>query len=513
MTFKLIKFTFLLLTAQSRHVESLQNLQPLGLHTPSSGHIDVLNGMIPAQKFWEDYVKNGRPVVFKGFALSSPAYKLWTDEYLARNYGNLKVKIESKYEKDNTPVGDRGLGQDSIKHFVKTYKTDDKYMVTQLPDPMAKEVLIPSCILCGSFHDRMLEVNMWMSSGNTTSLLHRDADNAINCLLQGTKDWVLIHPRYTKQLPVEVEVGEPYGGFTRVNVDSVDFEKFPEMKNVPWHSAKLSAGDCLFLPTQYWHQVRSYGERNMAVSVLVSRLSEFDGSGCHGERPVPKLLSEVPYVWKYDGFSTQTMGNPDPFEFNETLDSWCEDSRGYLSFDDLLRILVDSRDVGVYKGTLNDFDDYEVNEDELEDLKEQASEILQLLDANEDNVFSCDSEKKLLDIKQLIKLSEAYDPDPANGEEYEFYQIDKSKVLKLVRSRQLWTKDDFTKAYLKSFKASYSGGVRLFSILDGNSDGTVDIVELSMNLSKFLDMFDRQTRSDVVESKSGNLKRLKKTEL
>ena len=25
-------------------------------------------------------------------------------------------------------------------------------------------------------------------------MLHKDADNAINCLLNGTKDWILIHP-------------------------------------------------------------------------------------------------------------------------------------------------------------------------------------------------------------------------------------------------------------------------------------------------------------------------------
>jgi len=25
-------------------------------------------------------------------------------------------------------------------------------------------------------------------------MLHKDADNAINCLVNGTKDWILIHP-------------------------------------------------------------------------------------------------------------------------------------------------------------------------------------------------------------------------------------------------------------------------------------------------------------------------------
>jgi len=65
------------------------------------------------------------------------------------------------------------MGQDSIKHFVNTYIAQDKYMVSQLPDPMSEEVAVPQCILCGSFRERILEANIWMSSGNTKSLLHR----------------------------------------------------------------------------------------------------------------------------------------------------------------------------------------------------------------------------------------------------------------------------------------------------------------------------------------------------
>jgi len=38
-------------------------------------------------------------------------------------------------------------------------------------------------------------------------LLHRDADNALNCLLNGTKDWILIDPKHEDMLPIAVESG------------------------------------------------------------------------------------------------------------------------------------------------------------------------------------------------------------------------------------------------------------------------------------------------------------------
>lgn len=69
---------------------------------------------------------------------------------------------------------------------------------------------------------------------------------------------------------------------------------------------------CLF--TGYWHQVRSYGSKNMAVSVLFSRLTEFDPAGCEGAKLDYTPLSDVNMVWTYPGHGPQTMGNTDPFE-------------------------------------------------------------------------------------------------------------------------------------------------------------------------------------------------------
>ena len=66
--------------------------------------------------------------------------------------------------------------------------------------------------------------------------------------------------------------------------------------------------------TGYWHQVRSYGSKNMAVSVLFSRLTEFDPAGCEGAKLDYTPLSDVNMVWTYPGHGPQTMGNTDPFE-------------------------------------------------------------------------------------------------------------------------------------------------------------------------------------------------------
>ena len=170
--------------------------QQLGKHRESEGHVDVIDSSeLPSpQQFWNQYASIRKPVVFRGAAKHFPAFQLWTDEYLTENYGNLEVKLEAKREKEEVPVGARGLGRDTIRSFLETYQKKDTYTVSQLPDPLSREVKVLPFLMCGTFSERILEANLWLSSGGTRSMLHKDADNAINCLLNGTKDWILIHP-------------------------------------------------------------------------------------------------------------------------------------------------------------------------------------------------------------------------------------------------------------------------------------------------------------------------------
>lgn len=151
------------------------HMQELGLHRDPDGHVDIVEEPYSAEEFWKNYVSKRRPVLIKGAANNFPAKSLWTDDHLLKEYGQYNVKLEKKKESQGIPTGDMGLGRDSIKNFVSTYVEKNKYIVSQLPKPMYRDVLVPSCLSCGSFTNSLVEVNYWMSSGGTKSLLHKDA--------------------------------------------------------------------------------------------------------------------------------------------------------------------------------------------------------------------------------------------------------------------------------------------------------------------------------------------------
>lgn len=44
---------------------------------------------------------------------------------------------------------------------------------------------------------------------------------------------------------------EHTGGYSRVDVDKVDLDVYPQFSDISWWSADMKAGDCLFIPYRY----------------------------------------------------------------------------------------------------------------------------------------------------------------------------------------------------------------------------------------------------------------------
>jgi lysine-specific demethylase 8 len=76
-------FVPLLLTPSSKANDHLTgHLKPLGSQVPPVGDVLTISEVPSPQEFFDEYVKPGKPVLFKGAATTTPAFKLWTDDYL-----------------------------------------------------------------------------------------------------------------------------------------------------------------------------------------------------------------------------------------------------------------------------------------------------------------------------------------------------------------------------------------------------------------------------------------------
>ena len=112
------------------------HLEIFGLQRPTNGPVTEYNTVLKPQEFWDKHVSKLDPLVYRQAIRNSPACKIWTDEYLKENFGDLDVLTELKTENRTHGITGRMLFGD----FIDLYQKKNLYVVTVLPDPMRRDL-------------------------------------------------------------------------------------------------------------------------------------------------------------------------------------------------------------------------------------------------------------------------------------------------------------------------------------------------------------------------------------
>ena len=211
--------------------------------------------------FFENYVKTNTPLLMRGIAKEYKAIKKWSDSFLKNELFNYdedyNVYIETS-KKENREVE---TGMILFKTFLEEYNTQDWYMVSSVPEFLKSDVLLPNVIQCQPAPKMLDRTIMWFSSGGTKTLAHVDEFENILCLFNGRKRVILIDPHKF----FNVVIDSPDRLYSKMDVDKIDFEKYPGIENLEYFSINMNSGDCIYIPYKWIHQVDSL-ERNIAVS-------------------------------------------------------------------------------------------------------------------------------------------------------------------------------------------------------------------------------------------------------
>lgn len=238
----------------------LTSCEPLGKQSGKQYQVKSVTGFLQSPDFYTNHVIPGIPVLFKGAAKSFPAYKLWTDQYLGsfEESKSYLVDIEEG-KKENRSLG---FQQPSFKKFLEMYQKEDVYFVSGVPEFLRKDIPIYDSINCPYILDKLLiDLVMWFSSGGTTSVWHNDGYENINCLIKGEKTLIMANKSDLANVYLDI----PNGAYSSIDVDNVDDEKYPLLKHVQFYNVSMEAGDCLYIPTRWFHYVNSYN-RNIAIN-------------------------------------------------------------------------------------------------------------------------------------------------------------------------------------------------------------------------------------------------------
>ncbi|XP_065059322.1 uncharacterized protein LOC135686878 [Rhopilema esculentum] len=463
------------------------HLQPLGGHADPDTVPEFNPGSYPTpEEFWKKFVKPSKPAVFRGATKSWGGYTKWTDEYLIKNYGDFELRLEGRKEKfGRTPYGVLGVGRDTMEHFVKSYHNPDHkgYIVTELPEPMYHEAGVLPFMTCGTFRHQMVEVDFWMNGGNASSVLHKDAFNTVNCLLNGTKEWKLIALEQEKNIYKAWEAAPSFGGYSKINVHSVDLHKYPKVSQVPWQFTKIEKGDCLFLPKGMYHNVLSYGSNNVAVALLFSRFDRYkkrdlDFSDCDNVTQESKPLSDFIVDWMYPGKGDLSMGNAD-----------LEDVR--------IGMLENVNKKGIYtlKRLIKAVHKI-YSEKDIKFARDYATKAYETLTNGAENLtqemIRAFSKEKLRVAAMCFERV-----DPSNAPWFEYNSIDPEAIketllLHLKKHKGNLSREKFLEVYVEGLEGSQTFGNRFFDILGGENANTVSQEMAKRNLPIALEKYNER---------------------
>lgn len=213
------------------------------------------------EQFYQDYIRQGRPVVIRGAVQTQKYFRNWSDRYMRKQFGDTPCLVEDQ-KKEERASGD--TNRVHLSRFLSHYNSSELFMVQDVYDHMLTDVALPTMLNCDETWQGMNMVVMWMSSGGTKSVLHNDEQENLLTLVDGRKEVLVWHPTEAPNLYVHEAVR---GGLSPIDQAAVDMIKFPKFAKAAFHRVWLEPGDAMYIPRKFWHQVNSVEGRNLAVNL------------------------------------------------------------------------------------------------------------------------------------------------------------------------------------------------------------------------------------------------------
>ncbi|MDP9785923.1 cupin-like domain-containing protein [Pseudomonas fluorescens] len=217
---------------------------------------------LSVQEFQARYLPHGIPLVISDALQDWPLFKLSREESLVHFAELQGITRHGDYVK-KTFSTERDFRSTSMADFIASLdspavKGSDgeppAYMGNNiLPERLMKQIKYPP------YFDPSLFIppRIWIGPKGTLTPLHRDDTDNLFAQVWGEKTFTLAAPHHREALGTWSTA--PQGGLDGCdfNPDAPDYQRFPHARDVTFMRVTLGAGDLLFLPEGWFHQVES----------------------------------------------------------------------------------------------------------------------------------------------------------------------------------------------------------------------------------------------------------------
>lgn len=236
--------------------------------------------------FREEIIPANRPVIMRGLVDSWPVVvqgkssPLDACKYLLQFYRGAKVPLLIGDTPGNRHIFyEDGMAGLNFERYPVILPEALQVLLDQLGDVKAPAIFMESLPLpkyLPQFTDSNalpllsndIAPNIWI--GNSVKVqTHFDLKQNVACVAAGKRRFTLFPPEQLPNLYIGPLDFTPAGTpVSMVSLDNPDFERYPRFKEALESAevAELSAGDALYIPYAWWHQVQSLDSFNILVN-------------------------------------------------------------------------------------------------------------------------------------------------------------------------------------------------------------------------------------------------------
>ncbi|SHH19695.1 cupin-like domain-containing protein [Massilia sp. CF038] len=194
----------------------------------------------------------GLPFIISGMAKGWPLCAL-TPQALRERYSHLHVRARVGDYINTAFAPDRAMQDMSMLEYLELVETGEHDLPPYLGNLELRE--LNSLCHWPTYFDKMGPPRFWLGPSGTVTPLHCDYDDNIFAQIWGTKRIFLAPPHHDAFLyPSEANAilfGSPF------DPEAPDYEKFPLARQATTIECIVNAGDMLYVPAGWYHQVRA----------------------------------------------------------------------------------------------------------------------------------------------------------------------------------------------------------------------------------------------------------------
>jgi hypothetical protein len=256
----------------------------------------------PSIERFKVHRKRSLPVLLDGLADDWPARSNWSIARLRERFADRSISVittrDGRLCADvETGVAFRAMRFGDYLDALERGERPDAYLIEPgsnwLPE-LSDDVRVPEYCRTAPWRN----TRFWLSAANTSSPLHRDVAENLFFQVAGRKRFFLYPPSATPWLHSN-PFRSALPNYTSFDPEAPDYERFPRAREVTPIEVILHPGDALYLPSRWWHQVRSldlsssynfwWADGALAVVVRAAELvKRLRGHEIYGLRPPPR---------------------------------------------------------------------------------------------------------------------------------------------------------------------------------------------------------------------------------